>query len=117
VIINPNGILTHPPEAGFTGTDSFTFLVFDRGGRTDTATASVTVVADAPARPEGIVGTAGNDLLFGGTQGNPFRRGAGAGFIPGTLGADALSGGAGHDTLLDGCQSASGGFRGRDGRR
>jgi len=50
VAINPDGIYTYTPDADFSGSDSFTYLVSDgRGGTTiATATVDVSPVADAP---------------------------------------------------------------------
>ncbi|MDF0599094.1 cadherin-like domain-containing protein, partial [Psychromarinibacter halotolerans] len=43
--LNPDGSFTYTPDADFTGTDSFTYLVDDGNGGTDTATVSLTVNA------------------------------------------------------------------------
>ncbi|WP_172300496.1 Ig-like domain-containing protein [Pseudoruegeria sp. HB172150] len=47
VTLNPDGTVTYVPNAGFTGTDSFTYTVTD-GEDNSTATATVTVEADTP---------------------------------------------------------------------
>ena len=39
------GVLTYTPDANYNGTDSFTYTISDGNGLTDTATASVTVIA------------------------------------------------------------------------
>ena len=53
--LNPDGSVSYTPDADFHGTDSFTYLVDDGNGGTDTATVNITVnsVNDAPV--------AGND--------------------------------------------------------
>ncbi len=42
-VINDDGTITYAPNAGFFGTDSFTYTVDDGNGGTDTATVTVTV--------------------------------------------------------------------------
>ena len=49
VTFNSNGTYTYTPSAGFTGTDSFTYLVTDPVGQTATATETITVTAPAIA--------------------------------------------------------------------
>jgi hypothetical protein len=49
VSVNTAGTPTYTPNAGFTGLDSFTYLVSD--GRGGTATGSVTVTVSAPVAP------------------------------------------------------------------
>ena len=43
------GVCTYLPDAGFTGTDTFTYTVADGQGGSDTATVTITVVATPPA--------------------------------------------------------------------
>ena len=43
-VINNGGDVTYTPDAGFTGTDSFSYTISDGHGGTDTATVTVTVV-------------------------------------------------------------------------
>ena len=51
VVANSNGTVTYTPDAGFSGVDSFTYVVSD-GDLTDTATVEVTVEADVVNPPE-----------------------------------------------------------------
>ena len=48
VVANPDGTVTYSPDAGFTGTDSFTYVVSD-GRATDSAAVTVTVTPAATA--------------------------------------------------------------------
>lgn len=50
VVINPDGTLTYTPNAGFSGTDSFSYTLSD-GSLSDTATVSITV---EPPQPDTI---------------------------------------------------------------
>jgi VCBS repeat-containing protein len=43
VVVNPDGRIDYTPNAGFTGTDTFTYTVSDGQGGTDTATVTVSV--------------------------------------------------------------------------
>ncbi|MGH9177313.1 MAG: Ig-like domain-containing protein, partial [Acidimicrobiales bacterium] len=45
--LNADGSFTYTPEAGFSGTDSFTYTASDGNGGTDTATVTITVTAAA----------------------------------------------------------------------
>jgi len=45
---NPDGSLTYTPDAGFTGTDTFTYTISDGNGGTDTATVTITVPENQP---------------------------------------------------------------------
>ncbi|MEE9313269.1 MAG: Ig-like domain-containing protein, partial [Rhizobiaceae bacterium] len=49
VKILPNGKVEYTPNAGFTGSDTFTYTVTDANGATDTATVTVDVKDTAPA--------------------------------------------------------------------
>ena len=48
VDLNPNGSFTYTPDAGFVGTDTFTYVVNDARGKADTASVTITVVASPP---------------------------------------------------------------------
>ena len=43
VVVNPDGTITYTPDAGFTGTDTFTYRASDGNGGTVTATVTVNV--------------------------------------------------------------------------
>ena len=61
VTINADGTVTYTPDTGFQGTDSFTYVVSDGQGGTDTATVTVTV---QPPVLDGIVsGTPDDDFI------------------------------------------------------
>lgn len=51
VTINADGTVTYTPNAGFTGTDSFTYEVVDPTGLGDTGTVTVTVGTEPPPPP------------------------------------------------------------------
>ncbi len=100
VAANPDGSYTYTPEAGFIGTDSFTYSLSDGKGGSDWATVSVTVGA-----PDTIVGTEGNDTLAG-TEGADHILGLGGNDrLYGYDGDDVLIGGAGADRLYGGAGS------------
>lgn len=43
VVVNSDGSFSYNPAPGFTGSDSFTYTATDAGGKTDTATVTITV--------------------------------------------------------------------------
>ncbi|MAT96582.1 MAG: hypothetical protein CL608_05510 [Anaerolineaceae bacterium] len=47
-VVNNGSDVTYSPDAGFTGSDSFTYTVSDGNGGSDTATVTVTVEPDEP---------------------------------------------------------------------
>ena len=51
------GVVTYTPPAGFRGTDTFTYVVEDSRGATDTATVTVTVANNPPAATDDSYGT------------------------------------------------------------
>ncbi|MCT4555883.1 MAG: Ig-like domain-containing protein [Pelagimonas sp.] len=58
-VINPDGTVTYTPDAGFTGTDTFTYEIEDTDGLGDQATVTVTVTDDGGNRaPEAVDDTA-----------------------------------------------------------
>ncbi len=66
VVINPDGTLTYTPDAGFTGTDSFTYTINDGQGGVSTATVIVNVGA-----PDGVGPVAIPLLPESGIDGSP----------------------------------------------
>lgn len=53
VVKNADGTVTYTPKAGFSGTDSFTYVTTDGNGGEATAKATVTVAAD-PSKPNPV---------------------------------------------------------------
>lgn len=51
VAVNPNGTVTYTPDAGFSGTDTFTYTVSDGAGGFDSAVVSVNVAGGINAAP------------------------------------------------------------------
>ena len=116
------GKLRYTPNAGFTGTDSFTYRATDGSLQSNLATVTITVrpTTPDPGAPCTISGTGGNDTLTG-TPGNDvicglggsdsldgrggndvLRGGAGADTADGEAGNDVILGEAGNDTVLHG---------------
>jgi Bacterial Ig domain/Peptidase M10 serralysin C terminal len=92
VTLQPDGRVVYTPLAGFTGTDSFTYVVND--GQLDsnvaTATINVTAAPPPPPAPRVINGTGARDTLVGNAAQDEI-------FIGGA-GADTLSGNGGVNT-------------------
>ena len=66
VVVNPNGTITYTPTPGYTGPDSFTYLVSDGQGGTDLATVDIIVgpgggLSAPPAAPP-TIGTDGETI-------------------------------------------------------
>ncbi|WP_425411106.1 Ig-like domain-containing protein [Hyphococcus sp.] len=57
VVINPDGAITYTPEAGFVGTDTFTYTVCDDDGNCDTASITVTVGNQPPSAQDDSAAT------------------------------------------------------------
>ena len=96
IAMNPDGTFSYTPEAGFLGTDSFTYTVADPYG----LTSSATVTLDVTAPPDSIVGTAGNDTLKGTLQDNILFGLDGNDTLIGGPTADTMYGGKGNDTYI-----------------
>ncbi|WP_207919291.1 tandem-95 repeat protein, partial [Methylobacterium segetis] len=86
--LGADGRYTYAPDAGYAGSDGFTFTASD-SRLAATGTIDLTVKPDAAAPV--VTGTAGDDVLQGG---------AGDDRIDGRGGDDLLSGGAGADTFV-----------------
>ncbi|MCP5081122.1 MAG: tandem-95 repeat protein [Alphaproteobacteria bacterium] len=59
--INVDGSITYTPNAGFTGTDTFTYTITDTGGLSDTATVTLTVEPAAPVVVEQRIASSADD--------------------------------------------------------
>ncbi len=115
VTVNVDSSVTFTPEAGFTGSDSFTYSVSDGNGGGDTGTVTVTVTITVANLIEGgpgddtLKGTTGEDAIFGyagddtisGHNGDDTLYGGdGNDTVNGQGGSDTLFGGAGDDILI-----------------
>ncbi|AQR63000.1 hypothetical protein BZG35_16040 [Brevundimonas sp. LM2] len=89
LVLNDSGSFTYTPNAGFVGTDTFIYSVFD-GQVLAQATASIAVTA-----PGG--GTTGDDILNGTAGDDTLDGDAGDDTLNGGPGDDILSGGTGFD--------------------
>ena len=96
--VNADGSYTYSPDAGFFGTDAFTFAAADPGGIADIATVTVDVAED-PDQAKTLTGGDGNDSFIGGGGGDTIDGGAGDDIIDGGGGNDTISGGEGSDTI------------------
>jgi hypothetical protein len=112
------GTVTYTPNAGFTGTDSFTFRASDGAAQSEPATATITVTRrgvgdEACVNP--IVGTPMGDLLNGTAAGDLILGRGGNDRIFGRGGDDCLDGEGGRDGVSgDGGADRVRGGRGRD---
>lgn len=118
-------LFDYTPEAGFTGTDTFTVYATDGQGNSNLATITITVVSPpesitlteakdnvsykasdhavlvaAMGGNDRITGSQFDDSLDGGAGKDLLRGGAGDDQIFGGLGRDTLFGGAGDDTFV-----------------
>ncbi|NRB32100.1 MAG: cadherin-like domain-containing protein, partial [Rhizobiaceae bacterium] len=86
----PDGALIYTPNAGFTGTDTFTYTILDARGETDTATVTVTIEDDGGPT---ITGTPEDDLICGTEEDDHINGGDGIDVFGGSQGDDILDGG------------------------
>jgi VCBS repeat-containing protein len=91
-----------PLAVGATETDSFTYIVSDGRGGSDTATLAVTItgVATGDNGAYQLVGGAGHDTLAGNGGDDHISGGAGDDILKGGSGDDILAGGLGADSLF-----------------
>lgn len=95
-----NGILEYAPNAGFSGSDSFSYTISDEAGLESTAT--VTVEVTEPAELNVIIGSEFSETLGGTEQADEIFGLGGRDEIFGNGGNDILRGGDGFDTLFGG---------------
>ena len=120
-------VFDYLPDAGYTGTDTFTVYATDGQGNSNVATITITiappvesivltngrdtvsykaydhaVVVDAKGGNDRITGSKFDDTLDGGKGHDNLRGGAGNDVLTGGLGNDRISGGAGDDVLNGG---------------
>jgi hypothetical protein len=114
--LNADGSFTYIPDANFSGSDSFTYIVTDGLGASDTATVTIAVAGlgidifgandgdwiSGTAARENIYGLSGSDVIFAG-GGNDYVDGGNDGdAIFGQDGDDWLDGGDGTDLIFGG---------------
>ncbi|WP_068115428.1 Ig-like domain-containing protein [Tropicimonas marinistellae] len=92
--VGPDGSWSYEPNAGFVGTDSFTYVVDDSNGGVDTGTVSITITNEPDTDLIELTGTPGNDVIAA-PDGQDYA-------ISGLAGDDKLYGGNGNDLLIDG---------------
>lgn len=115
------------PDAGFTGTDTFTVYATDGQGNSNVATITITiappaqslvltdgrdavsykayehaVIVDAKGGSDRIIGSKFDDIIDGNKGNDDLRGDRGDDVLTGGQGNDHLSGGAGHDVLSGG---------------
>ena len=114
--LNADGSFTYLPGAHFSGSDSFTYIVTDSLGASDTATVTIAVAGlgidifgtchgdwiSGTAARENIHGFSGSDLIFAGGGNDYVDGGNGADAIFGQDGDDWLDGGDGIDLIFGG---------------
>ena len=98
--------VVYTPNAGYSGSDSFTYTVTS-GGVTETATVSVNVASIGQVINGGngndtLNGTAGDDTISGNNGNDVINAGDGNDTVNGGSGNDRLIGGNGNDTLTGG---------------
>ncbi len=63
--VNGTTSVTFTPDAGFFGEATFTYLINDGNGGSDTATVRIAVAEDTPPAPNPVIGTMNRDRLVG----------------------------------------------------
>ena len=131
-------LFDYTPDAGFTGTDSFTVRATDGQGNSNVATITITVTPPAESASlsdarnvvsygsyhqamlvaalggdDRVSGTPFNDMLDGGAGHDQLFGGAGADYLIGAAGTDWLKGGDGNDGISGG--AGTDGLRGDAG--
>jgi len=96
VVVNPDGSVSYTPNAGFTGTDSFTYVVTDGHGGTTSGTVDVTVrsalAVSTTALSNARVGESYNQTLTAAGGAPPYEWSLAAGQLPAGLTLNANTG-------------------------
>jgi VCBS repeat-containing protein len=117
VTVSASGDFVYDPDGAFasledgqTASDSFTYIISDQGGLSDSATVHLTING-ATERGVTLTGGPGADTLTGGALGDSLSGNGGNDLLSGRGGADTLLRGAGNDALDggDGNDSLDGG--------
>ncbi len=95
--LNSDGSFDYTPDAGFSGTDTFTYKAND--GTDDSNTATVTITVNDGCTINGIEG---GDVLQGTSGGDVIRGKGGNDSISGFSGNDRITGDFGNDTISGG---------------
>jgi serralysin len=96
VVVASDGSFSYTAKAGFSGNDSFNFIVGDGRGGTNTYTAAVQVLPVSNTRE----GTENGDQLLGSPTADALFGYAGNDRLTGAAGDDLIDGGAGIDTSV-----------------
>lgn len=106
VLLNPDNTVTFTPDAGHTGTASFSYTAQDASAVSASANVAITVHAvntiTGTANNDTITGTSGWDDITGGDGSDDIDGGDGNDVIDGGNSNDTLYGGDGNDTLTGG---------------
>jgi hypothetical protein len=105
--LNANGSFTYTPDVNFNGSDSFTYVVTDSLGATDTG---VVTIAVAPlgidifgtSGADTINGTAARENIYGLNGADVIHAGGGNDYVDGGIGKDDIYGEDGDDWLIGG---------------
>jgi endonuclease/exonuclease/phosphatase family metal-dependent hydrolase len=119
--LSSDGSFVYTPNAGFVGTDTFTYRASDADGANSTATVSVDVLKTPTRVGDGVraerVGGQGNEDLravYGDRDGTLIDAGAGNDTLRGGVYDDTLIGGAGDDQMFAGAGADEFRFFGTD---
>jgi VCBS repeat-containing protein len=108
--LNADGSFSYTPNAGFTGSDSFTYVANDSKADSAAATVAIAVSAapvdpPAPSPDQMVYGDSGDNVLRGGEGNDSIYGNGGNDTLIGNGGNDKLYGGAGGDSMEGGAGS------------
>ncbi len=102
VSLDANGNVVFTPETNYNGEASFTYIVSDGQGGSDSATVTVNVVSDGDDTEVIIAQTStdGSDSIITGNGDDIIDAGAGNDYIDAGAGTDSINAGSGNDTIV-----------------
>jgi Ca2+-binding RTX toxin-like protein len=100
--LHADGSFSYTPKAGFIGMDRFTYEASDPDGLADRALVSIDVSEAGSPGDDVVIGTRGDDTLYGGAGDDTVLGLAGNDVLYGGTGKDGLNGGRGEDALYGG---------------